>query len=97
METYLVVIGKTSTGYSAHCSDVPGCASVGKTVEKVVSNMGKALQLHFEGMAEDGDSIPKARSVHSYRKFIKNLDVAHYILGHVNIDTSRFEQLTGQP
>lgn len=37
--TYLVVIGKTSTGYSAHCPDVLGCAAVGKTLEKVVASM----------------------------------------------------------
>jgi predicted RNase H-like HicB family nuclease len=59
METYLLVIGKTATGYSAHCPDVPGCASVGKTADEVVANMKKALELHFEGMAEDGDAIPK--------------------------------------
>jgi len=36
MATYLLVIGRTSTGYSAHCPDVPGCASVGKTVEQAL-------------------------------------------------------------
>ncbi len=96
MATYLIVIRKTATGYSAHCPDVPGCASVGKSVEKVVANMKKALELHFEGMAEDGDPIPKARSVSSYRKLVKNLDVSQYFLGHVQMDTSRFESLVGQ-
>ena len=59
MATYLIVIGKTSTGYSAHCPDVLGCAAVGKTPEQVIASMKKALELHFEGMAEDGESIPK--------------------------------------
>ena len=90
MQTYLIVIGRTSTGYSAHCPDVPGCASVGKTVEEVIANMNKGLALHFEGMAEDGDPIPKARGVESYRKLIKDLDVSQYFLGHVQIDTSPF-------
>ena len=67
METYMIVIGKTSTGYSAHCPDVPGCAAVGKTVEKLVTNMKKVLDLHFEGMAEDGDPIPKPGGVDAYR------------------------------
>jgi len=90
LETYLVVIGRTATGYSAHCPDVLGCASVGKTVEQVLSNMKKALEFHFEGIAEDGDPIPKARGVESYRKLIDELDVSEYVLGHVQIDTSRF-------
>src|SRR5438876_4852656 len=90
METYLVVIGKTSTGYSAHCPDVPGCATVGKTIEEVVANMKKALELHFEGMEEDGDSPPKPGGVASYRAVMKDLDLDRYFLAHVRIDTSRF-------
>lgn len=90
MAIYLVVIGKTSTGYSAHCPDVPGCAAVGKTVEQVVANMKAALEFHFEGMAEDGDAIPKPGGISSYRTVMKELDVDRYILAHVEIDTGRF-------
>ena len=96
METYLVVIGKTTTGYSAHCPDVLGCAAVGKSVEEVMANMKKALELHFEGMVEDGQPIPKPGGVHSYRTVMKDLDVDHYFLGHVQIDTSRFAVPVGQ-
>jgi predicted RNase H-like HicB family nuclease len=95
METYLIVIGRTSTGYSAHCADVLGCASVGKTVEEVVANMKKALEFHLEGLAEDGDPIPKASGVESYRKVMKDLDVDRYFLAHVQIDTSRFSVAHG--
>ena len=90
MAVYLIVIGKTSTGYSAHCPDVLGCATVGKTVEKVMANMKKALELHFEGMVEDGDPIPKPGGVASYREVMKDLDLDQYFLAHVQIDTSRF-------
>ncbi len=90
METHLIVISRTSTGYSAHCPDVLGCATVGKTVEDIVANMKKALELHFEGMAEDGDPIPKPGGVDSYRDVIEGLEVSQYFLGHVQIDTSRF-------
>ncbi|MCI0463643.1 MAG: type II toxin-antitoxin system HicB family antitoxin [Gemmataceae bacterium] len=83
MATYLIVIGKTATGYSAHCPDVLGCASVGKTVEEVVANMKKALALHFEGMAEDGDPIPEPGGVESYREVMKDLDVDRDFLAHV--------------
>ncbi len=90
METYLIVIGRTATGYSAHCPDVLGCATVGKTVEQVIANMRKALELHFEGMVEDGEPIPKPGGVASYREVMEDLNVDHYFLGHVQIDTSRF-------
>lgn len=80
METYLIVVGKTATGHSAHCPDVPGCVAVGETVEEVVANMKEALDFHFEGMAEDGDLIPKAGGVDSYREVMKDLDVEQYVL-----------------
>jgi predicted RNase H-like HicB family nuclease len=96
METYLIVISLTFTGYSAHCPDVLGCAAVGKTVEEVVANMKSALELHFEGMAEDGDAIPKARGVDSYREVINELDFSQYLLAHVQIDTSRFGRLVSR-
>jgi predicted RNase H-like HicB family nuclease len=90
MDTYLIVIGKTQTGYSAHCPDVLGCASAGKTIEAVVANMKQALELHFEGMAEDGDPIPKPGGVNSYREATKEIGADEYFLAHVQIDTSRY-------
>ena len=93
MEVYLIVIGKTATGYSAHCPDVLGCASVGKSAEEVIANMKEALELHFEGMVEDGDPLPKPGGVDSYREVMKDLDLDRYFLAHVQIDTSRFAAL----
>jgi predicted RNase H-like HicB family nuclease len=90
MKTYLVVIGRTATGYSGHFPDVLGCATVGKTVEEVVANMKKALELHFEGTVEDGEPIPEPRGVDSYRAVMKDLDLDQYFLAHVQIDTSQF-------
>ena len=95
MAAYLIFIGKTSTGYSAHCPDVAGCATTGKTVEKVVTNMKKALELHFDGIAEDGDPLPKPGGARSYRNVMKDLDSQQYLLAHVQIDTSRFATLVG--
>jgi predicted RNase H-like HicB family nuclease len=96
MKTYLIVIGKTSTGYSAHCPDVLGCAAVGKTVEEVLGNMKGALKLHLEGMVEDGDPIPRPGGVDSYRKVMKDLDVDRYFLAHVQIDTRPLTTPVGQ-
>jgi predicted RNase H-like HicB family nuclease len=96
VETYLVVVGRTSTGYSAHSPDVMGCAAVGGTVEEVLANMKKALELHFEGMMEDAQSIPKPGGEGSYRRVMKDLDVDHCFLGHVQIDTSRIAAMVKQ-
>jgi predicted RNase H-like HicB family nuclease len=89
MTTYLVVIGKTSTGYSAHCPDVQGCAAVGKSVEKVLANMKRALEFHFEGMREDGEAIPKPSGSQLHRQVMKDLDVDRYFLGHVQTEAGK--------
>ncbi len=52
--------------------------------------MKKALELHFEGMVEDGEPIPQPGGVDSYREVMKDLDLDQYFLAHVQIDTSQF-------
>jgi predicted RNase H-like HicB family nuclease len=39
MKTYLVIVEKTETGYSAYSPDLPGCGSTGKTKEEVEHNI----------------------------------------------------------
>jgi predicted RNase H-like HicB family nuclease len=39
--------------------DFPGCVAAGKTLEEARRKAGEALALHIEGMAEDGEAIPK--------------------------------------
>jgi predicted RNase H-like HicB family nuclease len=54
----LVVIEKGPRNYSAYAPEVPGCVAIAKTREETVRLMREALQLHLEGMAEDGDELP---------------------------------------
>lgn len=56
---YLVIIEKTDTGYSAYVPDLPGCITVGDTKEEIEKNIQEAIQLHLEGMREDGLEIPE--------------------------------------
>ena len=90
MKVYLIVIGKTVTGYSAHCPDVPGCAAVGKSVDAVVASMREAIEFHFEGLLEDGDPIPAPGGIASYTEAMKDLEVDREFLAHVRIDASCF-------
>ena len=54
----LVVTGKSPRNYSAYAPEVPGCVATGKTLQETLQNMREALQLHLEGMVEDGDELP---------------------------------------
>ena len=54
----LVVLEKSPRNYSAYAPEVPGCVATGKTRQATLKNMREALQLHLEGMIEDGDELP---------------------------------------
>lgn len=50
-------------GYGVHFADLPGCVSFGDDLDEAVAHAGEALALHLEGMAEDGEEFPAARSL----------------------------------
>lgn len=59
MGQYVAFIHKTpETDYSVEFPDFPGCVSAGKTVVEAANMAKEALELHLEGMAEDGEEIP---------------------------------------
>jgi predicted RNase H-like HicB family nuclease len=66
MNKYLVIVEETETGYSAFSPDLPGCVATGKTRDEVEQNMRDAIQLHLDGMREDGDPIPVPHSYSTY-------------------------------
>ncbi len=63
---YLIVIEETESGYSAYCPDLPGCVSTGSTEKEVESNMKEAIELHLEGLKQEGLDIPPPKSFSSY-------------------------------
>ena len=63
---YAVVIEKGERNYSAYVPDLPGCMSVGDTLEEVKAEIREALEFHFEGLREDGLPIPKPSSRAEY-------------------------------
>ena len=56
---YAVVIEKAEGNYSAYVPDLPGCVSVGDTIEEVKQNIQEAIEFHLEGMQEDGLPSPQ--------------------------------------
>ena len=63
MHRFLVVIEKRGVNYSAYSPDLPGCVATGDTAEDAEVNMHHALQLHVEGMIEDGEAIPESAAL----------------------------------
>ena len=57
---YAIVIEKApGSNYSAYVPDLPGCVSVGDTLDEVKQMIQEAIELHIEGLREDGLPVPE--------------------------------------
>jgi len=63
---YAVVIEKGERNYSAYVPDLPGCVSVGDTLEEATAGIREAIEFHLEGLREDGLPIPQPSSSAEY-------------------------------
>lgn len=66
MYKFMIVIEKVETGYSAFSPDLPGCVATGSTKEETEQNMYNAIEMHIEGLLEDGIPIPKPTTISEY-------------------------------
>ena len=62
-EEYLIVIEPTQTGFSSYSPDLPGCITVGETVEQTRENMREAIELYIEELMGAGEGIPAPRKI----------------------------------
>lgn len=57
---YLVIFEKASDGTTwAEVPDLPGCFSSGATLDEAKKNVVEAIELHLEGLQEEGKIIPQ--------------------------------------
>jgi len=63
---YAVVIEQGEKNYSAYVPDLPGCVSVGDTLDEVKAEIREAIEFHLHGLREDGAPIPAPSSRAEY-------------------------------
>jgi len=63
---FLIVIEDAGQNYSAYSPDLPGCVATGGTRDETERNMYEAIQLHVEGLVEDGLPIPESTAFAEY-------------------------------
>ncbi|MDQ3152385.1 MAG: type II toxin-antitoxin system HicB family antitoxin [Actinomycetota bacterium] len=64
MHGYVIVIERDEVGgHSAWSPDLPGCVSAGGSYDECVGNMHEAVQLHVDGLREDGCPVPEPSAV----------------------------------
>ena len=63
---YVVLIEKAASNYSAYLPDLPGCVATGASVEETLTNMRSAVEMHVEGLREDGQAVPEPSTMAQY-------------------------------
>ena len=66
MYRFLIIIEKANGNYSAYSPDIPGCVATGDTYEETEQNMYDAIDMHVEGLLEDGVSILEPNAMAEY-------------------------------
>lgn len=74
--------------YGVTVPDLPGCFSAGDTFDAALESVREAIDLHLEGMAEDGEEIPLPRSIAEHRA---DPDYREGIWAVVEVDVTRHE------
>ena len=59
---YLVVVEKGPTSYGAYVPDLPGCVAAGETEAEVLALIREAIELHLEGLKDEGQPTPPPSS-----------------------------------
>jgi predicted RNase H-like HicB family nuclease len=59
---FTVIYEKGPTSWGAYVPDLPGVISVGDSREEVEQLIQEAIELHLEGLREEGMSIPSPSS-----------------------------------
>jgi predicted RNase H-like HicB family nuclease len=63
---FLIVIEDAGNNFSVFSPDLPGCVATGATRDEAERNMYEAIQMHIEGLREDGLPIPVSTAFAEY-------------------------------
>ena len=53
---------KAPKSFGAYVPDLPGCIAAGESREEVLTLIREAIEIHLEGLKEEGQSIPDPSS-----------------------------------
>ncbi|MDR1276862.1 MAG: type II toxin-antitoxin system HicB family antitoxin [Candidatus Accumulibacter sp.] len=74
--------------YGVTVPDLPGCFSAGDTFEDAFASVKEAIELHLEGLVEEGEELPLPRRITEHRA---DPDFAEGVWALVDMDVSRFD------
>ena len=89
---YAVVIHQdVESGYGIAVPDLPGCFSVGDTLEDAVESAQEAIACHLEGLLLEGESIPARKPLETHQA---SEDYKGGIWAFAEVDVSKLSSKT---
>jgi len=81
MREYLVVYEKGAKNWSAFSPDIPGCGSLGDTLDDTRTNMREAMELYLCETAKAGEPVPDAVATSvDFCEFDPDHETKHYVV-----------------
>jgi predicted RNase H-like HicB family nuclease len=76
IKKYIAVINKENgKQYGVIFPDFLGCVTVGKNLEEAKEMAQEALQFHIDGMLQDGEDLPKTKTLDEIKKKYKKAEI----------------------
>jgi predicted RNase H-like HicB family nuclease len=80
MPNYIGLIRKEAdSDFGVDFPDFPGCISAGDSIDEARRMAQEALELHVEGMIEDGEGLPEAKSLEAIMADPDNADTVAFL------------------
>jgi predicted RNase H-like HicB family nuclease len=80
-----------NSDYGVIVPDLPGCFSVGDSIEDAIQNAHEAIECHLEGLLLDNESIPLKKPIEQH---LDDPDFKDGVLAVVEIDISKISGKT---
>ena len=65
---YAIAIHKDEdSDYGVTVPDLPGCFTAGRTMDEALAMAREAIELHLEGMIEDGEPLPDVKPIQTHQ------------------------------
>jgi predicted RNase H-like HicB family nuclease len=59
MQYTVIVHNAEEGGYWVEVPSLPGCYSQGETIDEAMDNVKEAIELHIQGLKDEGQAVPK--------------------------------------
>ncbi|HEX6439192.1 MAG TPA: type II toxin-antitoxin system HicB family antitoxin [Candidatus Binatia bacterium] len=63
MQYTVIVHNADEGGYWVEVPSLPGCFSQGETIDEAMNNVKEAIELHIQGLRDEGQEVPTEKDL----------------------------------